>query len=63
VATVRKCHFEVYQDRQNHWRWRLRDTNGRIIADSGEGYTTKQGAIAGIQNVCSCCQNADVVDV
>jgi uncharacterized protein len=30
--------FSVYRDYSNHWRWRLKAANGRIIADSGEGY-------------------------
>jgi uncharacterized protein YegP (UPF0339 family) len=30
--------FTLYQDAKAEWRWRLRASNGRIIADSGEGY-------------------------
>lgn len=30
--------FEKYRDVRNQWRWRLKATNGRIIANSGEGY-------------------------
>lgn len=37
-----KCH--IYQDDAGEWRWRLKSSNGRIVADSGEGYTKKQGA-------------------
>lgn len=33
--------FEVYYDVSNDWRWRLRATNGKIIATSGEGYENK----------------------
>ncbi len=43
--------FELYQDRAGEWRWRLRHQNGNIIADSGEGYTTKANAINGIESV------------
>ncbi|AGB15023.1 hypothetical protein Halru_0380 [Halovivax ruber XH-70] len=43
--------FEVYRDRADEWRWRLVARNGRIIADSGEGYTSKQGAERGIESV------------
>lgn len=43
--------FEVYQDRADEWRWRLVATNGNIIADSGEGYQSKQGAERGIESV------------
>ena len=27
-----------YKDKADEWRWRLKADNGRIIADSGEGY-------------------------
>jgi uncharacterized protein YegP (UPF0339 family) len=30
--------FFVYQDALRQYRWRLKASNGRIIADSGEGY-------------------------
>lgn len=30
--------FQKYVDVQGYWRWRLIAANGRIIADSGEGY-------------------------
>ena len=34
-----KCaKLEIYRDRRGEWRWRLRASNGRILADSGEGY-------------------------
>lgn len=32
---------EVYQDAAGEYRWRLVAHNGRIIADSGESYTTR----------------------
>lgn len=36
--------FELYEDRGGDFRWRLRHTNGNIIADSGEGYASRSGA-------------------
>lgn len=36
--------FEVYQDKAGLYRWRLLARNGRIIADSGEGYLRKADA-------------------
>ena len=33
------------------WRWRLVASNGKIIADSGEGYQSKQGVERGIESV------------
>jgi uncharacterized protein YegP (UPF0339 family) len=43
--------FEVYEDSAGAWRWRLVAPNGNIIADSGEGYSSKQGAKRGIESV------------
>ena len=40
--------YEIYKDVQGYWRWRLKASNGRIIADSGEGYWNKQDCLAGI---------------
>jgi uncharacterized protein YegP (UPF0339 family) len=34
----------VYQDRAGEYRWRLVSSNGRTIADSGEGYTRRFSA-------------------
>jgi uncharacterized protein len=33
--------FYIYRDAKGEYRWRLRVGNGRIIADSGEGYVRK----------------------
>jgi uncharacterized protein YegP (UPF0339 family) len=30
--------YVYYKDAKGEWRWRLVAANGRIIADSGEGY-------------------------
>lgn len=34
----------VYRDRAGEWRWRIKAANGRIVADSGEGYTSRANA-------------------
>ncbi|GAA0247096.1 HVO_2922 family protein [Haladaptatus pallidirubidus] len=43
--------FELYRDHADEWRWRLVHRNGNIIADSGEGYSSKQAAKKGIESV------------
>jgi len=30
--------FIIYCDKKKEWRWRLKAKNGRVLADSGEGY-------------------------
>jgi uncharacterized protein len=41
----------IYKDAKGEWRWRLRAKNGEIIADSGEGYTSKANCEAAIKLV------------
>ena len=43
--------FELYVDKADEWRWRLRHQNTEIIADSGEGYSTERAARNGIHSV------------
>lgn len=43
--------FRVYSDKRGEWRWRLLAENGRIIADSAEGYNERHSAIQGVQLV------------
>ena len=53
--------FELYEDSAGEWRWRLVVANGNIIADSGEGYASKQGARRGIESVKKNAPGADVL--
>ncbi|MBM4170101.1 MAG: DUF1508 domain-containing protein [Ignavibacteria bacterium] len=46
--------FFLYRDAQGYWRWTLKASNGRIIADSGEGYWNKQDCLNAIGLVKSC---------
>lgn len=38
--------FRVYKDARNEWRWTLRSSNGRKVADSAEGYKRRSACIA-----------------
>ena len=55
--------FEYYPDRKKEWRWRLKAGNGQIVADSGEGYTTKSSCLAAIERVKSNIKGATVTEV
>jgi len=55
--------FELYEDREGKYRWRLVHDNGNIIADSGEGYATKQKARQGIESVRTNAGDAEVDEV
>ena len=43
--------YLVFKDSSGEWRWHLRASNDRIIADSGEGYRNKQDCLHGIELV------------
>ncbi len=55
--------FELYTDRGGDHRWRLRHRNGNVIADSGEGYASRQKAGQGIRSVKRDAYGAAVVDL
>jgi uncharacterized protein YegP (UPF0339 family) len=52
--------FEIFEDKAGDYRWRLRHSNGNIIADSGEGYASKQKAKQGIRSVKNNAPDADI---
>ena len=51
--------FEVYTDKAGEFRFRLKATNGQIIAVS-EGYKAKTGCLNGIESVRKNAPDADV---
>jgi uncharacterized protein YegP (UPF0339 family) len=42
---------EIYEDKAGEWRWRRKAGNHEIIADSGEGYESRPGAIRAANRV------------
>lgn len=50
----------MFRDSADEWRWRLVAANGNIIADSGEGYRSKQGVERGIESVKRSAPDAEV---
>ncbi|QCC52427.1 HVO_2922 family protein [Halapricum salinum] len=58
-----KATFELFEDSEGKYRWRLVHDNGNIIADSGEGYATEQKARQGLASVKENAPGADVVEV
>ena len=55
--------FEVYKDKEGQYRWTFRGEDGHIIADSGEGYSVKVGAMNGIEAVKENASSASINDV
>jgi uncharacterized protein YegP (UPF0339 family) len=44
-------HFEIYQDAQKEYRWRLKDADGKVLATAGQGYKAKDSATKGVQRL------------
>jgi uncharacterized protein YegP (UPF0339 family) len=55
--------FELYRDGRQEFRWRLKASNGEVIAESGEGYTTKASAQNGIASVKKNAESAEIDDL
>jgi amphi-Trp domain-containing protein len=55
--------FELFDDSAGEWRWRLVHDNGNIIADSGQGYSSKQKCKQGLDSVRTNVPGAPVEDV
>lgn len=53
--------FHIYQDKRGEWRWHLKARNGRIVADSGEGYARKGNAYRAALKMVNGAQDADLI--
>jgi len=58
--TQKNPKFEVYTDKAGEFRFRLKATNGQIIA-VGEGYKAKAGCLNGIESIRKNAPEAPVV--
>ena len=54
--------FEVFKDTKGEFRFRLKASNGQILA-SGESYKTKAGVLNGIASIKRNAPDATIVDV
>lgn len=54
--------FEVYKDKKGEYRWRLKASNGRQIASSGEGYGDRAGVMKGIASIQKNAADAKIVE-
>lgn len=54
--------FKVYPDRRRQWRWALVAGNGRILADSGQGYLEKRHCYEGIDLIKAGVPGADTYE-
>lgn len=54
--------FELYTDKSGEYRFRLKAGNGEVIAIS-EGYSSKAGALSGVESVRRNAADAGIVEV
>ncbi|MCV0218824.1 DUF1508 domain-containing protein [Stenotrophomonas sp. Ps181] len=54
--------FVVYKDSAGEFRWRLFAQNGKVIADSGEGYKNRGDCVHGTRLVASIAAVAAIWD-
>ena len=59
--TMKHPKFEVYQDKAEEFRFRLKARNGEIIGTS-EGYTAKASCLNGVASVQKNAADADIVE-
>ena len=60
-ATEKNPKFEIYTDKVGEFRFRLKATNGQVIAVS-EGYTTHAACVNGVESVKKNAVDAEVVE-
>lgn len=60
-ATEKNPKFEVYADKAGEFRFRLKATNGQVIAVS-EGYSTHANCLNGVESVKKNAPEAEVVN-
>jgi hypothetical protein len=53
-------HWEVYRNKKNEWRWRLRAANNKVIASSGEGYINHKDMVKAMKLVAGVDENTPV---
>lgn len=58
--TVKHPKFEMYKDKAGEYRFRLKATNGEIIA-TGEGYKAKASCVKGIESIKKNAPEAEIV--
>lgn len=59
-TTEKHPKFEIYKDNAGEFRFRLKSTNGQIIA-TGEGYTTHANCLKGVESVKKNAVDAEIV--
>ena len=61
VVAVKHPKFQVYLDKKGEYRFRLKATNGQVIA-TGESYKAKAGCLKGIESIRKNAADSPVVE-
>jgi uncharacterized protein len=62
AAANPKANFEYYEDNKKEHRWRLKATNGQVIASSSEGYKAKADAEKAVATIKEGAPKAEIVE-
>lgn len=54
--------FEVYTDKAGKFRFRLKASNGQVIA-TGEAYSSKSACLNGVESIKKNAPDAEVVEI
>ncbi|HPJ21887.1 MAG TPA: YegP family protein [Clostridia bacterium] len=54
--------FEIYTDKTGKFRFRLKASNGQVIA-TGEAYSSKSACLNGVESIKKNAPDAEVVEV
>ena len=60
MAKQRTAIFLVYKDKLGEYRWRLVSANSRVVADSGEGYSSPSKCRIAVRRMFFHVQTAEV---
>ena len=59
----KKIDLQVYKDKKNEFRWRIVHKNGRVLADSGEGYTRRRSCVTALRNLYHYIDTEDIATI
>lgn len=60
VLLEEQAMFKVYTDAAGEFRWRLVAANGRVVADSGEGYSRRRDCVAAVKRAAALASRARI---
>lgn len=63
IVPANRAVIKIYLDKRKGWRWSLIARNGKIMADSAEGYVSKRNAIKAADKFKEIAPRAEVEEV